>query len=61
VTEVASRYWVSRQAMHGWLARYERDGLAGLADHSHQPRFQPRQLDTGLDTVFCLADALHRT
>jgi transposase len=38
VTEVARQYGVSRQAVHGWLGRYERDGLAGLADHSHRPR-----------------------
>ena len=37
VTEVARRYGVSRQAVHGWLGRYEREGLAGLADHSHRP------------------------
>jgi transposase len=28
VTEVARRYGVSRQAVHGWLGRYDRDGLA---------------------------------
>jgi transposase-like protein len=26
VTEVARRYGVSRQALHGWLGRDERDG-----------------------------------
>jgi hypothetical protein len=35
VAEVARRYGVSRQAVHGWLGRYEREGLTGLADHSH--------------------------
>ena len=44
VTEVAGRYGVSRQAVHGWLGRYEQEGPAGLADHSG-PRYQPRQLD----------------
>ena len=53
VTEVARRYGVSRQAVHGWLGRYERDGLAGLADHSHRPRFQPRQLDAGVEALIC--------
>jgi transposase len=38
VSEVARRYGVSRQAVHGWLGRYEREGLAGLADHSHRRR-----------------------
>jgi transposase len=37
VTEVAGRYGVSRQAVYDWLGRYEREGLGGLADHSHRP------------------------
>jgi len=41
VTEVARRYGVSRQAVHGRLGRYEREGLAGLADHSHRPAISP--------------------
>jgi transposase len=45
VSEVARRYGVSRQAVYGWLGRYEGEGLAGLADHSHRPAHQPRQLD----------------
>lgn len=53
VTEVARRYGVSRQAVHGWLGRYERDGLAGLADHSHRPFHQPRQLDAGVEALIC--------
>jgi transposase len=53
VTEVARRYGVSRQAVHDWLGRYERDGLAGLADHSHRPRYQPRQLDAGIEALIC--------
>ncbi len=53
VTEVARRYGVSRQAVHGWLGRYESDGLAGLADHSHRPRYQPRQLDAGIEALIC--------
>ena len=51
VTEVARRYGVSRQAVHGWLGRYERDGLAGLADHSHRPHHQPRQLDAEVEAL----------
>jgi transposase InsO family protein len=53
VTEVARRYGVSRQSVHGWLARYESEGLAGLADHSHRPRYQPRQLDAGIEALIC--------
>jgi transposase len=32
VVEVAERYGVSRQAVHGWLRRYAADGLDELAD-----------------------------
>ena len=46
VAEVARRYGVSRQAVHGWLGRYERAGLAGLADHSHR---RPPMPDVWLD------------
>jgi transposase InsO family protein len=59
VTEVARRYGVSRQAVHGWLSRYERDGLAGLADHSHRPRYQPRQLDAEVEALVCQLRGAH--
>ena len=53
VSEVARRYGVSRQAVYGWLGRYECDGLTGLADHSHRPRYQPRQLDAAVEALIC--------
>jgi transposase InsO family protein len=59
VTEVARRYGVSRQAVHGWLGRYESDGLTGLADHSHRPRYQPRQLDAGIEALICQLRGAH--
>jgi transposase InsO family protein len=59
VTEVAVRYGVSRQAVHGWLSRYERDGLAGLADHSHRPARQPRQLDAEIEALICQLRGAH--
>jgi transposase len=59
VTEVTRRYGVSRQTVHGWLARYERDGLTGLADHSHRPRYQPRQLDAQVEALICQLRGAH--
>jgi transposase InsO family protein len=59
VTETAHRYGVSRQAVHGWLGRYEREGLAGLADHSHRPRFQARQLDAQVEALICQLRGAH--
>jgi transposase len=37
VKEVAAQFGVSRQTLHGWLRRYEDEGLEGLADRSHRP------------------------
>ena len=59
VTEVARRYGVSRQAVHGWLSRYEGDGLIGLADHSHRPHHQPRQLDAEIEALICQLRGAH--
>jgi len=59
ITEVARRYGVSRQAVHGWLGRYEREGLAGLADHSHRPHHQPRQLDAQIEALVCQLRGAH--
>ena len=44
VKDVAARFGVSRKTMHVWLARYEGDGLEGLADRSHRPRSCPHQM-----------------
>ena len=35
VTEVAARFGVSRQSVHGWINRYQDGGLCALADRSH--------------------------
>jgi hypothetical protein len=47
VSEVARRYGVSRQAVHGWLGRYEREGLTPLADHSHRAAHEARTARPG--------------
>ena len=44
VTEVAKDWGVSRQTMHGWLARYEEEGLEGLNNRSHRPAHSPHQM-----------------
>jgi len=43
VTDVARRYGVARQTVHGWLRRYGTDGLAGLVDRSSKPGSCPHQ------------------
>jgi transposase len=59
VTEVARRYGVSRQSVHNWLTKYRSGGLAALADHSHRPHFQPRQLEGDVEAVICRLRGAH--
>jgi leucine-zipper of insertion element IS481 len=42
---------VSRQTLHAWLARYEAEGLEGLADRSHRPARCPHHAGAGGDGV----------
>jgi transposase InsO family protein len=53
VTEVAERYGVSRQAVHGWLRRYRASGLDALADRSHRPRRCPHQMPAEVEARLC--------
>jgi transposase InsO family protein len=53
VTEVADRYGVSRQTIHGWLRRYRTGGLDALADRSHRPRRCPHQMPADLEARLC--------
>jgi transposase InsO family protein len=59
ITEVAARYGVSRQAVHNWIGKYSKEGLGGLADHSHRPHFQPRQLDSDVEARICQLRGRH--
>jgi transposase InsO family protein len=43
VTELAERYTVSRKTIYKWTKRYERDGPAGLQEHSRAARTRPHQ------------------
>jgi transposase InsO family protein len=53
VIEVADRYGVSRQTIHGWLRRYSTGGLEALADRSHRPRRCPHQMPADLEARLC--------
>jgi transposase len=52
-TEVADRYEVSRQTLHTWTIRYERDGLRGLEDRSHRPAACPHRVDPATEALVC--------
>jgi transposase InsO family protein len=51
VTEVASRFGVSRKTLHVWLSRYEAGGLENLVDRSHRPRSCPHQMPSVVEVV----------
>jgi transposase-like protein len=53
VVEVADRYGVSRQAIHGWLRRYRTGGLDALADRSHRPKGCPHQMPAAVEARLC--------
>jgi putative transposase len=42
-TALCARYGVSRETGYAVLARYRREGRAGLAEHSRRPHHSPRQ------------------
>ena len=51
VTEVAGEWKVSRQTLHSWLARYEAEGLDGLADRSRRPVGSPHQMAAEIEAA----------
>ena len=60
VTEVADRYGVSRQSVHGWLRRYRDEGPPGLADRSHKVHAHPWQIPAELEAAVCELRRAHR-
>jgi transposase len=53
VVEVAARYEVSRQSVHGWIRRYAEGGLGGLTDRSKRPESCPHQVSAQVEAVVC--------
>jgi transposase len=53
VIEVAERYGVSRQTVHGWLGRSAAGGLEALADRSHRPDSRPHQMPATVEAHLC--------
>ena len=60
VVEVAERYGVARQTVHRWMARYQVEGIAGLADRSHAPKLHPWQTPAHVEAVICELRRAHR-
>ena len=59
VSSVAARFGVHRKTLHGWLARYEAEGLEGLADRSHRPRSCPHQIDADVEAAIATMRTAH--
>ncbi|MDP4512145.1 IS481 family transposase [Nonomuraea turcica] len=53
IGEVAARYGVSRQSLHGWRKRFEQEGMPGLADRSRRPKSSPRRLPAEVEALVC--------
>jgi transposase-like protein len=51
VSQAAEKTGVARQTLHRWLARYEAEGLDGLADRSHQPVSCPHQMPAAVEAA----------
>jgi transposase InsO family protein len=49
VTDVARRFGVARQTVHGWLTRYATEGLGGLADRTSRPLSCPHQMTPAVE------------
>ena len=59
VSSVAARFGVHRKTVHGWLARYETEGLEGLADRSHRPRSCPHQTSADVEAAIAMLRFSH--
>jgi transposase InsO family protein len=52
-SQVAREFGASRQSVHSWVARYEAEGLAGLADRSRRPHTSPNELPPAVVALIC--------
>jgi transposase len=59
VTEVATRYGVSRQSIYTWMGRYRAGGLAGLQDRSHRPTSSPDKTSAQVEAAVCQLRRTH--
>ena len=60
VVDVARRYGVARQTVHGWLRRYASDGMAGLVDRSSKPDSCPHQTPAEMEARIVEMRRAHR-
>ncbi|MEW2581042.1 helix-turn-helix domain-containing protein [Streptomyces syringium] len=49
IGEVAAQYGTSRQTLHAWWKRFEREGMPGLTGRSRRPRNSPTRLSSEVE------------
>jgi transposase InsO family protein len=55
VRDIAAQFGVSRTTVYKWIARFDAEGSAGLADRSSRPRRSPRQVPLDVELIVLLA------
>jgi transposase InsO family protein len=60
VAHVAKAMGISRQCAHRWVARFDEEGEAGLADRSSRPKRTPTRTTPELEAAVLAARAEHR-
>ncbi len=61
MTELCDQYGISRKTGYKWVARFETDGIRGLADRSRRPHHSPRATDPAVVERLCEARRRHPT
>ena len=60
VSHAAKAMGISRQCAHRWVARFDAEGEAGLADRSSRPRSSPRRTSAEVEAAIVAARVEHR-
>jgi len=60
VAHAAKAMGLSRQCAHHWLARFDAEGVAGLADRSSRPHRSPHRIEEAVEAAVLTCRAEHR-
>lgn len=59
IAELCREYGISRKTGYKWMARFESEGVAGLADRSRAPHTQPRAVSDEVEQQIVELRTLH--
>src|SRR5258705_11344926 len=59
MVELCERYGVSRKTGYKWIARYEREGPAGLGERSRAPHHCPHRIAADVAAALCAGRRQH--